>query len=92
MTKRDAVKAAAWGALFTFGGTFALGMFGWLNDVGQWASSSGRTPFPGYGALGYSAVAAAVAAAVFVLNAVVRVAQSQKVLPGEGPTYATTRR
>lgn len=83
----NALKSAAWSALFFFVGTFGLALLGWLNDVGRWASDHGRTPFPDISVLGYATVAAAVSAAGFVVNLAVRLAQAKGALPGEPPDY-----
>jgi hypothetical protein len=85
--KNNAAKAALYTALWTFIGTFAITAFGWLQDLAEWASTSGATPLPGLSTIGYAAVSAAVAAAGGVVTFIVRTAQSHGVLPGDGPTY-----
>lgn len=84
----DAIKSAAYTALWSFVGPFGLALVGWLNEVGQWANDRGRTPFPDVSTLGYAAVAAAVAASAFVVALAVRLAQANGWLPGQPPTYA----
>jgi hypothetical protein len=83
----DQIKAGLWTALFTFIGLFLLASLGWLADIAAWASSSGQTPLPGLGVLGYAAVSAAVAAVVGLINTVIRWLQARGVLPGNGPAY-----
>lgn len=84
---RNALRAAAWTALFSFVGLFGLSLLGWLQDVAVWASSSGREPLPGLSTLGYGLVAAAASAAIGLVNFVVRYAQARGVVPGQPPTY-----
>lgn len=83
----DALRAAAWSGLWTFLGTFALFLLGWLADVARWASSSGRQPLPGLSTVGYAAVSAFVAGAVLIVAAIVRIAQARGLLPGRPPRY-----
>lgn len=85
---RDALKAAAYTALWTFLGMFALALGGWLNDVVQWASSDNAAVlFPDPAVLVKAAVAAVAAAAGFVVAAVVRLAQANGIAPGQPPAY-----
>lgn len=86
----NALKAAAYTALFTFIATFCISALDWLQDVAAWASTSGAEPLPGLSVLGYAAVSALVAASSGVVNYVIRAAQSAGVLPGSGPSYPTT--
>lgn len=86
---KDALRAAAWTALFSFVTLFGASVAGWLQDVAAWASSSGREPLPGLSVLGYGFVAAAAAAAIGLVNFIVRAAQARGVIPGRPPRYAT---
>lgn len=83
----DALRAAAWTALFSFVTLFGASVAGWLQDVAAWASSSGRAPLPGLSVLGYGLVAAAASAAIGLVNFIVRAAQARGVLPGRPPRY-----
>lgn len=83
----NALRAAAWTALFSFIGLFGLSLLGWLQDVAAWASSSGREPLPGLSTLGYGLVAAAVSAVIGLVNFAVRYAQARGLVPGTPPSY-----
>lgn len=84
---KDATNAALRTALWVFIGLFTITAAGWLQDVVEWASSSGQSPLPGLSVLGYGAVAAAAAAAVGVVNFVAVLAQQNGYLPGAPPKY-----
>lgn len=74
---RNAVKAGAYTALWTFVGLFGLSLAGWLNDVQQWATSDGAvTVFPDPSVLVKAAVAAVSAAAGGLVGLVVRLVQA----------------
>jgi hypothetical protein len=90
MTPSNEVKAALWTALFTFVALFGASVFGWVQDVTEWASTSGTAVFPNVTVLGKAAVSALGAAAAGLVNFVVRWAQAQGVIPGAGPNYPTT--
>lgn len=86
---RNALKAAAYSALWTFVAMFGVTLLGWLNDVGQWATDAGedRGTFPDLSVLGGGALAAAAAALTFIVAFVVRQAQASGVVPGAPPSY-----
>jgi hypothetical protein len=81
------IKAAGWTFLFSFIALFGTAALGWLQEVIEWASTSGETPLPGLSTIGYAAVSAVAAAAIGLVNFVVRFAQAKGVIPGETPTY-----
>lgn len=83
----NAAKASLYTALWTFIGTFTLTAAGWLQDVAEWASTSGRHPLPGLSTVGYAAVSALVAASGGIVTFIVRAAQAKTWVPGQGPTY-----
>jgi hypothetical protein len=85
-----ALKSAAYTALWTFIGMFGLSVAGFLAQVAEWASSSGRTPFPGVGTLGFALISALAAGAGGIVAFLVRYAQSRLVLPGAPPIYPST--
>lgn len=90
MTKanRDAIKAAAYTALWTFLGMFGAAAIGWLNDVQKWATSDGAvTVFPDPSVLVKAGIAATAAGFAFVVAAIVRLAQANGLLPGQPPAY-----
>lgn len=71
---------------------FGLLTLGWLQDVAQWADSSGATAFPDLSVLGYGAVSAVAGFGTAVVNAVYRWGQSKTgLIPGDGPTYTSTK-
>lgn len=85
---KNAVKAGAYTALWTFLGLFALSLVGWLNDVQQWATADGAvTVFPDPSVLVKAAVSAVAAAAGGLVGLVARLAQ---VATGKGdvPQYS----
>ena len=90
MTTKDTMKAGAYTALWAFIALFGLSLAGWLSDLYQWASSSGREPLPGLSVLGYALVAAIASSVAGLVTFIVRFAQSKNVLPGSGPTYKAT--
>jgi hypothetical protein len=45
-------------------------LFGWLNDLTEWARNEGSTPFPDASGLAYLGVSAVVAGVVAAVNAV----------------------
>lgn len=83
---KNAIKAGAWTALFTFIGLFFLSAIGWVQDVAQWANSSGTLEFPDLSVLAYAAVSAACAAVIGLFNAIVRAVQSMTHI-GTTPSY-----
>lgn len=85
---RDALKAAAYTALWVFLAMFGMTALGWLADVSSWATSQDATVvFPDPRLLVKGVIAAVVAAASFVVAAVVRLAQAHNILPGQPPSY-----
>lgn len=95
MTKanRDALRAAAMTALWTFVGLFSMSLTGWLQDVVAWATGDGGlVAFPDPAVLVKAAVAAVGAAFAGIGNALFRLAQASGFLPGQPPVYAETRR
>lgn len=89
MKLSNAFRASAFTALWTFIGMFAVTAIGWLQDVAQWASTSGHTPLPGLSVIGYGAVSAFVAAVSGLVTFIIRGAQAQGALPGNPPVYGT---
>jgi hypothetical protein len=90
MTTLDAVKAALYTALWTFIGLFAVSLLGLVQQVAQWASSSGHTPLPGLSVVGYAVVSAFTAAASGLVAFVVRYAQTKGLTaPGVQPVTYT---
>ncbi len=83
----DAARAGVVTAFFTFLTTFLTGAAGWWQAVMDWVTTSGQAPFPDISVLGTAAVAAFLAALTGLANYLYRAAQSQGVLPGNGPTY-----
>lgn len=84
---KNAIKAGAFTALWTFIGMFSLAFFGWLNDVQAWATGDGAaTVFPDTAVLVKAAIAAVAAAAGGLVGTFVRLAQ---VFSGKGdvPKY-----
>ena len=74
---KNALKAGAFTALWTFVALFGLSAVGWLNDLLQWASADGATVvFPDPAVLVKAAVAAVAAAASGLVGTIVRLAQS----------------
>lgn len=84
----DKLKAALRTALWSFIALFAMSSLGWLQQVAEWASSSGKTPMPGLSVLGYAAVSAVVAAGIGLVNFAGVWAQGQGILPGSPPSYS----
>ena len=84
---RDALISARNVAGFTFAGMFGSSLLGWLGQLGEWASSSGASPFPSTSVLGYAFVAAGTAAATGALAGLVRAVQSATGR-GNPPTYS----
>lgn len=87
MTNKDAIKAGAYTALWTFIALFGLSLIGYLNDVVEAASGDEATIIYGDPAvLVKAAVSAAAAAASGLVGTVVRLAQ---VATGKGdvPSY-----
>lgn len=58
----DAAKRGGRTALFTFVGIFLPSLFNFLNQVSDWAASSGAAEFPKTSVFVYTAVSAATAA------------------------------
>lgn len=76
MTNKDAIKAGAYTALWSFIALFGLSLIGWLNDVVGWATSDGATvAFPDPSVLVKAAAAAVAAAASGLVGTIVRLAQ-----------------
>lgn len=73
---RNSIKAGAYTALFTFIAMFGLSLIGWLQDIAEWASSSGTDEFPSFTTLGYASISAITAAVIGLFNTVVRLAQA----------------
>lgn len=86
---RRALTPALYAALWAFLGPVLLLILGVVQDVAEWASTSGRAPLPGLSSLGYALVAAACSAAAGVVAFAVRYAQAKGVLGGEPPAYPT---
>lgn len=86
---RDAIKAAAFTALWTFVGLFVASLVGWLQDLTAWASDDGGTVvFPDPSVLVKAAVSAAGAACSGVAALVIRLAQAHsRLVPGSPPSY-----
>lgn len=75
---RNAVKAAAWTALFTFISLFGLSLLDWLNDVWAWAQDKENVVlFPDPTVLAKAGVSAVMAAVTGLVNFAVRWAQSK---------------
>jgi hypothetical protein len=83
---RNAIRAGATTAGFSFVVLFGATVIGWSQDVTQWASDSGASPFPGLSVLGYGAVSAAASAAIGAINGFVRWAQGRLGM-GTPPNY-----
>lgn len=84
---RDALKAAAYTALWTFLAIFLTAVLGWLTALTEWATSDGgAVVFPDPAVLVKAMVAAVAAALAFVVAAVVRLAQAAGA-PGQPPSY-----
>lgn len=83
---KNAIKAGAWTALFTFIGLFFLSAIGWVQDVAEWASSNGAVEFPDLSVLGYAAVSAMCAGVIGLFNVIVRAVQSMTNV-GTIPSY-----
>ncbi len=88
MTPRDAVKAGLWTAVFSFATLFSVSLLGFLGDVLAWAQAAPGTVvvFPDPSVLAKAAVAALVAAAIGLVNTLVRLVQARLGL-GSGPSY-----
>lgn len=86
-TTRNALKAGAYTALWTFLALFGAAALGFLTQVGQWASAHGRDPFPDVSVLGYAFIAAVVAALAGILGTIIRLAQAHGLVPGQPPAY-----
>lgn len=83
--RSNAFKAAINTAWQSFIATFGIALLGFLGDVAKWSDGSIET-FPAVTPLGKAVVAAAVAAASFLLTFGVRSAQAAKD-PSAGPKY-----
>lgn len=91
MTRKDAIKAGLYTALWTFIALFGLSLVGWLNDVVEAVSNDGATVvFPDPSVLVKAAASAAAAAASGLVGTIVRLAQVAGVAPGEGVNYDKT--
>lgn len=84
---RRALTPALWAALWAFLGPVLVLALGVLQDVAEWASTSGKAPLPGLSTLGYAFVAALCSAAAGLVAFVFRYAQTKGVLGGDPPTY-----
>lgn len=83
---RNAIRAGATTAGFSFVVLFGATLVGWSQDVVEWSSDSGASPFPGLSVLGYGAVSAVGSAAIGAVNGAVRWAQGRLGV-GTPPTY-----
>lgn len=83
--RSNAFKAAVNTAWQSFLATFGISLLGFLGDVAKWSDGSLDT-FPAISPLGKAVVAAAVAAASFLLTFAVRGFQAAKD-PAAGPKY-----
>jgi hypothetical protein len=83
--RSNAFKAAINTAWQSFIATFGIALLGFLGDVAKWSDGSLDT-FPAISPLGKAVVAAAVAAASFILTFTIRGAQAAK-NPDAGPKY-----
>lgn len=79
---RAALVTAGFSFLVLFGGTATEA----LQQVAEWASTSGQQPLPEISTLGYGVVSAVTSAAIGVVNFVVRFAQG-KLGTGTPPSY-----
>lgn len=86
----NSLKSALYTALWTFIGSVAVLSTGWLADLAEWASTSGRSPLPGLSVIGYAVISALVAAAGGIVGFIVRFAQSKGAVPGAPPQYPNT--
>lgn len=84
---RRALRPALWAALWAFLGPVLLMFLGVIQDVAEWASTSGRAPLPGLSSLGFALVAAACSAAAGLVAFLVRYAQAKGLVAGEPPAY-----
>lgn len=85
----DQLKAALATALFIFLTGFGTSLTGWVQSLVDWALLDGEGPAPDPSVLKSAAFSAAAAAAVGVVNYVVRLLQSKtNVIPGSGPSYS----
>lgn len=81
----DALRAAAWTAVFTFVALFAGELAGVFGQVASWAA--GGQP-PDLSTVGAAAAAAAAAAGTAAVNFLYRALQARGVpLPGQQPRY-----
>lgn len=84
---KNAIKAGAYTALWTFIALFGLSLVGWLNEIGEAATSNEGTIYFGDPAvLVKAAVSAAAAAASGLVGTVVRLAQTA-IGAGNVPQY-----
>jgi hypothetical protein len=87
----DAIKAAAYTALWVFIAMFGTALLGWLGDVTAWATDDGGTVvFPDPTALVKATVAAVTAGFSFIVAAAIRLAQANGILPGKPPAYVAS--
>lgn len=84
-SRSNAFKAALNTSWQSFIGVFGLALLGFLGDVAKWSDGSLET-FPSVSVLGKAAVAAAAAAASFLVTFAIRGYQKMK-NPTSGPTY-----
>lgn len=64
----DSLRRALRTFIITAIGLFLPGLFGWLNDLTEWARAQGQTPFPDAMSLAYAGVVAIVAGVVAAVN------------------------
>lgn len=69
---KDAAKSAALVWLYGTLGLWIPGLFGWINEVTQWASQKGAPPFPDPSNLAFLFVAAITAAFPAAIAGIVR--------------------
>lgn len=89
---RDAIKAGAYTALWTFVALFGATATGWAGDVvtwaQEWADTGAAGDFPSLSVLAAGATSAAFSALSGLVGTAVRLAQAKTSLPGHPPTYS----
>lgn len=83
----NSFKAALWTALFTFIGTVAFALLGFLSAVTDFLNGNDPSLADDLSSLTRIVMSAAVAFAAGLVNWVVRALQAKGVIPGQGPTY-----
>lgn len=86
----DSLKAALWGALFTFLGTVAFAFVPFLTAIGDWLNGDDPTLVDDWSVFSRVLVSAFIAAVTGLINWFVRWVQAKGKLPGAGPTYSAT--